>query len=93
MKQAQDLTGVETTFTDGMNEEAHIQLAERKLLLEKALQKLVPEQREAIVLSRFRGFKYKEIAKISNVSENAVKARVRRGLLELQNIIKRAELK
>ena len=93
MKQAQDLTGVETTFTDGMNEEEHIQLAERKLLLEKALQKLVPEQRVAIVLSRFRGFKYKDIAKISNVSENAVKARVRRGLLELQNIIKRAELK
>ena len=52
MKQAQDLTGVETTFTDGMNEEEHIQLAERKLLLEKALQKLVPEQREAIVLNK-----------------------------------------
>ena len=91
IKKAQGLTDVERTFTDGMNEEEHIQLAERKLLLKRALEKLVPEQREAIILSRFRGFKYKEIAEISNVSENAVKARVRRGLLELQNIIKSAE--
>ena len=90
MKQAKDLDGLEVTFTDGMNKEEHIQLTERKQLLEKALQKLVPEQREAIILSRFRGFKYKEIAEIANVSENAVKARIRRGLLELQNILKNA---
>lgn len=90
MKQAQDLADLEVTFTDGMNKEEHIQLTERKQLLEKALQKLVPEQREAIILSRFRGFKYKEIAEIANVSENAIKARIRRGLLELQNILKNA---
>ena len=93
IKQSRELNDLEATFTDGMNQEEHIQLKERKVLLKKALQRLPAEQREAIILSRFRGFKYKEIAEISNVSENAVKARVRRGLQELQNIIKAAESK
>ena len=91
MSHAQELSEVGSTFVDNMNKEEHMQLAERKLLLKKALQKLIPEQREAIIMSRFQGFKYKEIAEIANVSENAIKARVRRGLLELQNIVKEAE--
>lgn len=93
MNNAQELTQLEGTITDGMNEEEHIQLDERKLLLKRALQQLAPKQSEAIILSRFEGFKYKEIAKISGVSENAIKARIRRGLLELKSIITEAESK
>ncbi len=60
---------------------------ERKNLLKVALQRISPEKREAIVLSRFQGLKYQEIAKLSNCTENAIKARVHRGLMELKDIM------
>jgi RNA polymerase sigma-70 factor (ECF subfamily) len=65
--------------------------AERKNMLKQALQRISPEKREAIVLSRFQGLKYQEIATISNVSENAIKARVHRGLMELKDIMLKLE--
>lgn len=64
---------------------------ERKQLLKKALQQIAPEKREAIVLSRFHGFKYSEIAQLSGCTENAIKARVSRGLIELKNIMLKLE--
>ncbi len=73
------------------NAEELLLATERKNLLKEALQQISPEKREAIVLSRFQGLKYQEIAKISNVSENAIKARVHRGLMELKEIILKLE--
>jgi len=64
---------------------------ERKKLLRRALQKISPEKREAIVLSRFQGLKYQESAKLSNCTENAIKARVHRGLMELKDIMLKLE--
>jgi len=69
------------------------QLAEkdRVNLLRKALLQLTPEKREAIILSRYQGLKYQEIAQLSDCSENAIKSRVQRGLMELKTIIKKIE--
>ena len=75
----------------GKNAEDLLISTERKNMLKRALQEISPEKREAIVLSRFQGLKYQEIAKISNVSENAIKARVHRGLMELKDIILKLE--
>lgn len=64
---------------------------ERKQLLKIALQQLSPEKREAIVLSKFQGLKYQEIAQLANCTENAIKSRVQRGLMELKDIMLKLE--
>ncbi len=68
-----------------------MQKKERKHLLKKAMMMLSPEKREAIELSRFQGLKYKEIASIANCTENAIKSRVQRGIIELKEIIEKLE--
>lgn len=60
---------------------------EQKELLKRALNQLSPEKREAIILSRYQGLKYKEIAEIAGVSENAIKSRIQRGLIEMKEIL------
>jgi RNA polymerase sigma-70 factor, ECF subfamily len=49
-------------------------------MIQEALMVLSPDLREAIVLSRYHGLTYGEIAQISGVSENAIKTRVFRSL-------------
>lgn len=56
-------------------------------LLKQALEQLDETKRETLVLSRFQGFKYKEIAEIMDCTESAVKVRVFRALNELKEII------
>jgi RNA polymerase sigma-70 factor (ECF subfamily) len=60
---------------------------ERHHQLRTALARLTPEKREAIVLSRFNGLKYSEIAEIAQCTENAIKSRIQRGLLELKEML------
>lgn len=57
-------------------------------LLQKALDQLDDTKKQTLVLSRFEGFKYKEIAEIMNCTESAVKVRVFRALNELELHIK-----
>lgn len=51
-----------------------------------SLRKLSFEKREALILSRFHGLKYREIADILNINENSVKQRVFRAIEELRQI-------
>lgn len=53
----------------------------------KALDLLTPEQREAILLSRYQGLSYAEIAKIAGCSEGAVKTRVFRAMETLKKAL------
>ena len=53
--------------------------------LNKALSRLIPDQREIIVLSRYQGLKYREIALIKNVSVTAIKVQIHRALKQLKN--------
>jgi len=57
-------------------------------LLYRALARLPELQKEAIVLFELTGFSIKEIMKIQNSSESAVKQRLRRGRQNLVQIIK-----
>ncbi len=72
---------------DSKNQEQRIVAGERKEMLREAMGRLSEDQREAIVLSKFNGMKYHEIAAISGCTESAIKARIRRGLMELRNMI------
>lgn len=56
-------------------------------LLEAALDRLDPEKKETLILSRYQGFKYTEIAEIMDCSVGAVKVRIFRTLNELKEII------
>lgn len=52
-----------------------------------ALATLTPEQREAILLSRYQGLSYAEIAQIAGCSEGAVKTRVFRAMETLKKVL------
>ncbi|HEX7831666.1 MAG TPA: RNA polymerase sigma factor [Thermoanaerobaculia bacterium] len=53
----------------------------------RALEALTPEQREAILLSRYQGLSYAEIAQIAGCSEGAVKTRVFRAMETLKKTL------
>ncbi len=86
-----ETVGVQERQVDDRNAEEEMIDDERKRMLRQALEKLSPEKRDAIVLSRYQGMKYKEIATISGCTENTVKSRIKRGLEELKYIIQQAE--
>jgi RNA polymerase sigma-70 factor (ECF subfamily) len=55
-------------------------------LLRRALEELPVEKREVLVLSRFQGLKYQEIAALLGCEEGAVKVRVFRAIKALREI-------
>lgn len=57
--------------------------------VQKALELLTPEQKEAILLSRYQGLSYAEIAQIAGCSEGAVKTRVFRAMETLKKALTR----
>ena len=60
---------------------------ENEKLIRKALEALTAEQREAILLSRYQGLSYAEIAQIAGCSEGAVKTRVFRAMETLKKTL------
>jgi RNA polymerase sigma factor (sigma-70 family) len=60
--------------------------SEQVQMVRLALKKLSFEKREALVLSKYHGLKYREIADILNVNENSVKQRVFRAIEELRQV-------
>jgi RNA polymerase sigma-70 factor (ECF subfamily) len=56
-------------------------------LVRRALESLTAEQREAILLSRYQGLSYAEIAQIAGCSEGAVKTRVFRAMETLKKTL------
>src|SRR5437868_11795924 len=67
--------------------ERNLEQRENELRIQKALSALTPEQREAILLSRYQGLSYAEIAQISGCSEGAVKTRVFRAMETLKKTL------
>ena len=52
--------------------------------LQYALSKLSAEKREVLVMSKFQGMRYQDIAEVLEITESAVKVRVFRALKELK---------
>ena len=59
----------------------------RKFILELALDKLDEDKKEVVLLSRFEGLRYQEIAEILEISESAVKVRMFRAMNELKKMV------
>ena len=59
--------------------------------LRKALRFLSPERKEVLLLSRYQGLRYREIAEMLNCSEANVKVRVFRAIQDLRKIFRQLE--
>lgn len=59
---------------------------ERRRLVRKALNTLSDEQREALILARYHGLPYSEIARTLSISEGAVKTRIFRAMETLKGV-------
>jgi RNA polymerase sigma-70 factor (ECF subfamily) len=70
-----------------LSPERNLERREDELRIQKALTLLSPDQREAILLSRYQGLSYAEIAQISGCSEGAVKTRVFRAMEVLKKAL------
>ena len=69
---------------DGTSADEELEADERRCSLREALQRLEPEQRELIELSRFQELKYKEIAEITGNSVSAIKVKIHRAINKLR---------
>lgn len=69
----------------------HLEARERTETLQRGLNKLSPDLREAVVLRDLHDLSYQEIAQVLGVPQGTVKSRVNRGRLELARVLKRME--
>jgi RNA polymerase sigma-70 factor (ECF subfamily) len=63
---------------------------EQRTLVRLALAKLPAEQRQALNLAFFGGLTHEEIAAHLKTPAGTIKSRIRRGLLELRNLVAEA---
>jgi RNA polymerase sigma-70 factor (ECF subfamily) len=86
-----------TTSLEAVENAASIKIAEESIeqplhqkemgaILNRALQKLPPEQRMVIILKEYEELKFKEIAQILGIPESTAKSRTYYGLSKLRNI-------
>lgn len=68
--------GIETALLD----------REKRRLVRDALGRLSEEQREALILARYHGLPYSEIARTLKISEGAVKTRIFRAMETLKGV-------
>lgn len=60
-------------------------------LLQKALQQLSKDKQELLELSKFQGLRYKEIADMTNSTENNVRVKIFRAIQELKTLYARLD--
>lgn len=69
--------------------DVQVQSRETRETVHRALQKLSPELREAVILRDLQDMDYKEIATTLKVPEGTVKSRINRGRAELARLLQR----
>lgn len=87
----EDLEHFEEKPSAGAGPAAQLEARERKEQLQRALDRLSPDLREAVVLRDLHDLDYLEIAQVLGVPEGTVKSRINRGRLELARVLKRME--
>ncbi len=75
----------EAIESSDLNPDQEIVSKQDQQILHAALNKLSDEEREVLLLSRFSGIKYKEIANIFDCLEGTIKARVHRAIKKLRD--------
>jgi len=85
-KEAEDVL-IQLPASSEHSPDRNLEQRENEVRVQKALATLTPEQREAILLSRYQGLSYAEIAQIAGCSEGAVKTRVFRAMETLKKVL------
>jgi len=70
------------------NNQINYEKEEMKEKIKNALEKLSPQQKEAVELKYLKGMKINEIAKIMNCKEGTVKVHIFRGIRVLKEVLK-----
>jgi RNA polymerase sigma-70 factor (ECF subfamily) len=73
----------------GPSPDQRLQTRETQEMVQKALQKLSPELREAVILRDLQDMDYRDIALALKVPEGTVKSRINRGRTELARLLSR----
>ena len=76
---------------EGLSIDEQIAKEEQLRQLKYALDQLSPDKKEVLVLSRYQGLKYNEIAKTLKTTEAAIKIRIFRALNELRELYLKME--
>lgn len=87
----EEVGGLEEKPSPTVEPVAQVEHRERKELLQRGLEKLSPDLREAVILRDLQDLDYDEIAQVLGVPEGTVKSRINRGRLELARVLKRME--
>ena len=85
-RRSEDITIYNETLPTDVSLDRDMDNREAVAIMRRALQQIDPAKREAIVLSRLHGMKYRAIGEILGITESAVKVRVFRGMKELTTI-------
>ena len=73
----------------GPSPDDHLASKETQKMVQKALERLSPDLREAVILRDLQDMDYKEIASVLRVPEGTVKSRINRGRMELARLLSR----
>lgn len=92
-QQAKQRTDTFAEVADLVEVEKEDEQTEQISLLERALHCLSHDKKEVLLMSRYQGLRYREIADILHCSEANVKVRVFRAMQDLRDIFKRLERK
>ncbi|HEV2349417.1 MAG TPA: RNA polymerase sigma factor [Terriglobia bacterium] len=87
-----DEGAVSETPSPSAGPSAGVESRERRELLQRGLDKLSPDLREAVVLRDLNDLDYDEIARVLGVPQGTVKSRINRGRLELARVLKRMDV-
>ena len=87
----EDVETFEATPSPGAGPHGQVEARERKEQLQRGLDRLSPDLREAVVLRDLHDLDYVEIAQVLGVPQGTVKSRINRGRLELARVLKRME--
>jgi len=87
-------TTLEENHTNGIQSSyaapgQQLEQQQQAVLLERAMFKLSPEKRELLILRRYHGMKYEQIAELTGCEVGAVKTRAHRALKELRDIFQK----
>lgn len=86
MKVYRDQFNLVETLPESVEEGDAREQVEREELLYKAMARLEPEKRELLVLAKFQGMKYEQIAEMRDMTVSAVKVQVHRTIAKLKEI-------
>jgi RNA polymerase sigma-70 factor (ECF subfamily) len=74
------------TFTTDAGVDAALEADDQARVLRAALARLPERKREVLLLSRYQGLKYKEIAELMGCDVNTIKVRIHRSVQELREV-------